>query len=60
MADLTGCDRNGPEFKAFAAGKKKDKADILERLFADPETQKLWKIDAAKRARIDAWTPKGF
>lgn len=60
LADLTGCDRSSPEFKAFAGGKKKEKAATLERLFSDPETQALWKIDADKKARIDAWAPEGI
>ncbi|TWI27789.1 ParB/RepB/Spo0J family partition protein [Paracoccus sulfuroxidans] len=60
LADLTGCDRSSAEFRAFAGGKKKDKAATLERLFSDPDTQALWKIDAAQKARIDAWAPDGI
>lgn len=60
LADLTGCDRSGGNFKAFARSKKKEKAATLERLFTDPETQKLWQIDAKKKARIDDWVPTGF
>lgn len=58
LADLTGCDRNSAEFKAFAGAKKKEKATILERLFSDAQTQSLWKIDAERKARIDAWAPE--
>jgi len=60
LADLTGCDRNGSGFKAFASQKKKEKAAGLERLFSDAEYQKAWHIDAEKKARIDAWVPEGF
>lgn len=60
MAELTGCDREGAEFKAFIAAKKKAKAETLERLFTDAGTQRLWKIDAEAKARIAAWQPSGF
>lgn len=60
LADLSGCARDSAEFKAFASMKKKEKAETLERLFSDAETQKLWKIDADKKARIAAWQPSGF
>lgn len=60
LADLTGCDRNSAEFRAFAGAKKKEKAAILERLFSAPEAQELWKIDAERKARIDAWAPEGI
>lgn len=60
LADLTGCDRSGAEFRAFSGAKKKDKAAIMQRLFSDAETQTVWKIDAERKARIDAWTPKGI
>lgn len=60
LADLTGCDRGSAEFRAFAGGKKKEKAAMLERLFSDADTQALWKIDAAQKARIDAWAPEGI
>lgn len=60
LADLTGCDRDSAEFRAFAGGKKKEKAAMLERLFSDADTQALWKIDAAQKARIEAWAPEGI
>lgn len=60
LADLTGCDRDRAEFRAFAGGKKKEKAAMLERLFSDADTQALWKIDAAQKARIEAWAPEGI
>lgn len=60
LADLTGCDRDSAEFKSFAGAKKKEKAVILERLFSDGQTQALWKIDAERKARIDAWAPEGI
>ncbi len=60
LADLTGCDRDSAEFRAFTTAKKKDKASTLERLFTDAEAQALWKIDTGMKARIDAWVPEGI
>ncbi|ARC38895.1 hypothetical protein A6J80_21640 (plasmid) [Paracoccus yeei] len=60
LADLTGCDRDSSEFRAFTAAKKKDKASTLERLFTNAEAQALWKIDAGMKTRIDAWVPEGI
>ncbi|WP_394227743.1 ParB/RepB/Spo0J family partition protein [Paracoccus marcusii] len=58
--ELTGCDPQGNGFKAHKAQKKAEKAQCMERLFSDAEYQKAWKIDAEKKARIEAWTPDCF
>ena len=57
---LTGCDRSGSGFKDFTSRKKGEKADMLENLFSNADHQKAWKVDAEKKARIDAWKPEGF
>ena len=58
--DLTGCDPQGPGFKAFKSQKKGEKAADMERLFTDAAYQAAWRIDAEKKARIDAWAPDCF
>lgn len=58
--DLTGCDPQGSGFKAFKSQKKGEKAAGMERLFTDPAYQAAWKIDAEKKARIEAWMPDCF
>ncbi len=58
--ELTGCDPQGNGFKAHKAQKKAEKAQCMERLFSDAEYQKAWRIDAEKKARIEAWTPDCF
>ena len=58
--ELTGCDPQGSGFKAHKAQKKAEKARCMERLFSDAEYQKAWRIDAEKKARIEAWTPDCF
>ena len=58
--DLTGCDPQGNDFKAFKAQKKAEKAAGMERLFSDADYQRAWQLDAEKKARIDAWTPDCF
>ena len=55
--DLTGCDPQCNGFKAFKSQKKGEKAAGMERLFTDAAYQSAWKIDAEKKARIDAWVP---
>ena len=55
--DLTGCDPQCNGFKAFKSQKKGEKAAGMERLFTDAAYQAAWKIDAEKKARIDAWVP---
>ena len=60
MLDLTGCDPHGSGFKAWKAQKKGEKADAMERLFTDAAYQAAWRIDAARKARIDAWVPDCF
>lgn len=58
LADLTGCDTEAGPFKAFAKMKKKEKADMLARIFAgDAETLAAWHVTAARKAAIDAWVP---
>ncbi|RJL01175.1 ParB/RepB/Spo0J family partition protein [Paracoccus aestuarii] len=57
LLSLTGCDPQGSGFKAFKGQKKAEKAATLERLFSDADYQRLWQIDAEKKARIDAWLP---
>ena len=58
--DLTGCDPQCNGFKAFKSQKKGEKAAGMERLFTDAAYQSAWKIDAEKKARIDAWVPDCF
>ena len=58
--DLTGCDPQCNGFKAFKSQKKGEKAAGMERLFTDAAYQAAWKIDAEKKARIDAWVPDCF
>ena len=55
--DLTGCDPQCNGFKAFKSQKKGEKAAGMERLFTDAAYQAAWRIDAEKKARIDAWVP---
>lgn len=58
LAELTGCDTEAGPFKAFAKMKKKEKADMLARIFAgDAETLAAWHVNAARKATIDAWVP---
>ena len=58
--DLTGCNPQGNGFKAFKSQKKGEKAAAMERLFADADYQAAWKIDAERKARINAWVPDCF
>ncbi|MTE01675.1 ParB/RepB/Spo0J family partition protein [Paracoccus sp. YIM 132242] len=58
--DLTGCNPQGNGFKAFKSQKKREKAAGMERLFTDADYQAAWKIDAEKKARINAWVPDCF
>lgn len=58
--DLTGCNPQGNGFKAFKSQKKGEKAAGMERLFSDPDYQAAWKIDAEKKACINAWVPDCF
>lgn len=60
MLDLTGCDPQGSGFKAWKAQKKGEKAAAMERLFTDADYQAAWRIDAEKKARIEAWVPDCF
>lgn len=60
LLDLTGCDPHGNGYKAFKSCKKADKAHQMERLFTCSEYQSAWRIDAEKKARIDAWLPGCF
>jgi len=57
MLDLTGCDPQGSGFKAWKGQKKGEKAAAIERLFTDADYQAAWRIDAEKKARIEAWVP---
>ncbi len=57
LLDLTGCDPTCNGFKAFKASKKAEKADMLERLFTDPQCQRAWQVDAEHLARIEKWKP---
>ena len=60
MLDLTGTDPQGSGFKAFKAQKKAAKALSLEKLLSEADYQAAWRIDAEKKARIDAWVPDCF
>ena len=60
MLDLTGTDPQGAGFKAFRSQKKAAKALSLEKLFSDPDYQRVWGIDAEAKARIDVWVPDCF
>ncbi|MRX50198.1 hypothetical protein GI374_07000 [Paracoccus sp. S-4012] len=60
MLDLTGTDPQGSGFKAFKAQKKAAKALSMEKLFSEADYQAAWRIDAEKKARIDAWEPDCF
>lgn len=60
MLDLTGCDPQGSGFKAFRSQKKAAKALSLEKLFSDPDYQRVWGLDPEKKARIEAWVPDCF
>ncbi|SDL94053.1 hypothetical protein [Paracoccus chinensis] len=60
MLELTGTDPQGAGFKAFRSQKKAAKALSLEKLFSDPDHQRVWSIDAEKKARIEAWVPDWF
>lgn len=57
LLDLTGCDPQGSGFKAWKAQKKAEKAADMEKLFTRADYQSAWRIDAEKKARIDAWRP---
>lgn len=60
LADLLGAEPTDERVKAFSKSKKKDKADIMGRLFADPQTQALYQITPEQAARIAAWRPDCF
>ena len=60
MLDLTDTDPQGSGFKAFKAQKKAAKALSLEKLLSEADYQAAWRIDAEKKARIDAWVPDCF
>lgn len=60
MLDLTGTDPQGSGFKAFRAQKKAAQTLSLEKLFSDPDYQRVWGLAGETKARIDAWVPDCF
>ncbi|MDE3027868.1 MAG: hypothetical protein KGH84_05680 [Paracoccaceae bacterium] len=57
LADLLDADASDERVKTFAKDKKGEKAAILERLFADPVTQKIYGVTPEQAGRIAKWVP---
>ncbi|MGH1356862.1 MAG: ParB/RepB/Spo0J family partition protein [Thalassovita sp.] len=48
---------NDPEAIRFAALRKGEKAEHMEKVFSEADTQAALKVTAEQKARIDAWVP---
>lgn len=48
------------DYRAFAKSKKGEKNEAMHKLFSDPKHQKLCRVTAEQKARIDAWVPNCF
>lgn len=48
------------DMRSFAKLPKGKKTVEMEKLFHDPDVQKVWKVTPAQKARIDAWVPECF
>lgn len=59
-ADLLGLAADHPTVTTFAKLKKREKADKLESLFADPATRKALGLTDDQEAHIAAWLPEGM
>jgi ParB family transcriptional regulator, chromosome partitioning protein len=46
--------------KSFAKAKKGEKANVLDKLFNEPNEQKALKVTPEQQVRIDAWVPECF
>ncbi|WP_104017834.1 ParB/RepB/Spo0J family partition protein [Roseovarius nitratireducens] len=58
--ELLGLKPNHPSATTFARLKKMEKAERLEKLFADPEYRTTAGLSEAQIAKIDAWLPEGM
>ncbi len=58
--DLLDLREGHPTATTFAKLKKGEKAEKLEKLFADPATRKAHGLTEAQEARIAAWLPEGM
>jgi hypothetical protein len=59
LQNLLGVTVADPRIIAFAKHKKAEKAAIMERLFSDPATQKIYAMTADQIAALATWTPEG-